>query len=96
MAQKIGPSLSTFIGNGQILPEYMNEAGYDSHMVGKWHLGMHRPDMLPHRRGFKTYLGYLSGEEEYWSHKVKCSYLRVSQIGVPVLSNRCLDPVEFL
>lgn len=61
----------TFDVQTQILPEYMNDAGYESHMVGKWHLGMYREAMMPHRRGFETFLGYLGGEEYYWSHKVR-------------------------
>lgn len=59
--------------DGQIFPEYMNEAGYESHMVGKWHLGSHATDLLPSRRGFKTFLGYLNGVEHYYTHKVSGS-----------------------
>ncbi|CAN0439837.1 unnamed protein product, partial [Ectocarpus fasciculatus] len=54
----------------KIMPEYMNEAGYESHMVGKWHLGSNREASLPSQRGFKTFLGYLNGIETYYSHKV--------------------------
>ena len=54
----------------QILPQYMNEAGYESHMVGKWHLGSHKAAALPNHRGFKSYLGYLHGIDTYYSHKV--------------------------
>lgn len=55
---------------GQILPQYLNEAGYESHMVGKWHLGSHEDAALPSQRGFQTYLGYLHGMDTYYSHKV--------------------------
>lgn len=54
----------------QILPEYLRDAGYESHMVGKWHLGSYRTPYTPHRRGFETYLGYLNDKEMYWSHQV--------------------------
>lgn len=39
-------------------------------MVGKWNLGDYTEPMLPHRRGFKTFLGYLATGETYWYHKV--------------------------
>ncbi|CAM9815485.1 unnamed protein product [Pylaiella littoralis] len=53
----------------KLFPEYMNDAGYESHMVGKWHLGSYTHWHTPHRRGFETYLGYLNDEEMYWTHQ---------------------------
>lgn len=53
----------------KILPQYLNDHGFISHMVGKWHLGSYKNDHTPHRRGFDTYFGYLNDEERYWTHQ---------------------------
>lgn len=74
----------------QLLPQYMNDAGYTSHMIGKWHLGGHTDAHLPHRRGFETHLGYTFGAETYWTHQV-----RRDRDGKLSRNTRCVDRLLF-
>ena len=52
----------------KILPQYLNEAGYRSVLIGKWHLGHGRSAYLPNNRGFSHFYGYLNGDIGYWDH----------------------------
>ncbi|XP_067656663.1 arylsulfatase B-like isoform X1 [Haliotis asinina] len=54
--------------NFTTLPEELNQLGYVSHIVGKWHLGYCNWNYTPTYRGFESFLGYYSGEEDYYTH----------------------------
>lgn len=50
------------------LPQALKEAGYTTHLAGKWHLGHFQPDYLPTRRGFDTQYGHYNGAINYITH----------------------------
>ena len=52
----------------QLLPQVLREVGYRAHAVGKWHLGHARHEQTPTFRGFESYLGFLHGHSDYYTH----------------------------
>ncbi|KAL8595795.1 hypothetical protein ACOMHN_012214 [Nucella lapillus] len=53
------------------LPKRLKEAGYSTHLVGKWHLGHCRRDATPTGRGFDTFLGVYTGYNNYYTKKIQ-------------------------
>lgn len=52
----------------QLLPEVLQEAGYQTALAGKWHLGYVDPAYHPNQRGFESYYGHVTGGVGYWDH----------------------------
>ena len=52
----------------KIMPEYFKELGYQTIMVGKWHLGISDTDHWPISRGFDYFYGFLGGWVDSYTH----------------------------
>lgn len=50
------------------LPRVLQNAGYDTALVGKWHLGL-LPQFHPLRHGFDEFYGFLGPAADYTSHR---------------------------
>lgn len=53
----------------RMLPQALKEAGYETAIVGKWHLGHFQPEYLPTRRGFEHQYGHYNGAIDYFTHE---------------------------
>lgn len=50
------------------LPERLKENGYQTAIIGKWHLGLESPN-TPNERGFDFFHGFLGDMmDDYWTH----------------------------
>ena len=52
-----------------LLPQALKEAGYETAIIGKWHLGHSDRKYWPRQRGFDYQYGPLIGEIDYFTHK---------------------------
>ena len=53
----------------RILPQALREAGYETAIVGKWHLGEFQEAYRPTKRGFDHQYGLWFGMIDYFTHK---------------------------
>lgn len=52
-----------------LLPRVLKQSGYHTAIVGKWHLGLKKPDR-PHDRGFDLFHGFLGDMmDDYYHHR---------------------------
>ncbi|XP_068231884.1 arylsulfatase B-like [Palaemon carinicauda] len=53
----------------KMLPKFLKDVGYQTHAIGKWHLGFCSKDYTPLERGFDTFYGLYSGASDHYTHK---------------------------
>ncbi|HEX6406735.1 MAG TPA: sulfatase-like hydrolase/transferase [Gemmatimonadales bacterium] len=61
----------------------LKRAGYDTALIGKWHLG-YLPEYGPIRHGFDEFYGILSGGVDYFNHTVPSGKLDLHEGNVTV------------
>ncbi|KAG8194369.1 hypothetical protein JTE90_010985 [Oedothorax gibbosus] len=52
----------------KILPQFLKNKGYTTHMVGKWHLGFYENKYTPVKRGFDSFFGFFNGKIDYYDY----------------------------
>eukprot|EP00756_Hemistasia_phaeocysticola_P036757 Hpha_TRINITY_DN16658_c3_g3::TRINITY_DN16658_c3_g3_i1::g.183461::m.183461/K12375/ARSI_J; arylsulfatase I/J len=52
------------------IAELLRDKGYETHAVGKWHLGYSTFAQTPVGRGFGSFTGYLQGKVDYYDHTI--------------------------
>ncbi|XP_053671026.1 arylsulfatase B-like [Anopheles nili] len=73
----------------KLMPEYFREAGYRTHLVGKWHLGFFQRAYTPTYRGFESHYGYLGPFIDYWDHSLQLT--QSSSRGLDMRRNTDVD-----
>lgn len=65
----VGPKAQWGLGlHERTLADALREAGYETAIVGKWHLGRVQPEYLPTKRGFDHQYGFFVGQIDYFTH----------------------------
>lgn len=54
----------------RLLPQALKEVGYQTALIGKWHLGHAKREYWPRQRGFDYHYGPLIGEIDYFTHEM--------------------------
>ena len=70
------------------LAEVLKRAGYATHAIGKWHLGFESWAETPIGRGFDSYVGYLNGGEDYYTHELGVNVKNVKLTGMDLWRNK--------
>ncbi len=78
-------AIETLPLNLTLLPQLLKNLGYQTSMIGKWHLGRAKTEYMPFSRGFDYFYGFLSGFEDHYTRiNVEGTY-DWQRNGVPVV-----------
>jgi arylsulfatase A-like enzyme len=58
----------------ETLADLLKTSGYQTHAIGKWHLGYAKWEFTPTFRGFDSFYGFYRGGEDYFLHSSKGAY----------------------
>lgn len=62
-------SWGNLVDNTVLMPQVLKTAGYNTALIGKWHLGLENPD-IPNDKGFDFFKGFLGDMmDDYWTHR---------------------------
>lgn len=65
--QRGRPGYEGFLNDRVVaFPQYLQDAGYNTYMAGKWHLGA-KPELLPASRGFEKSLAMMAGAASHFN-----------------------------
>ena len=84
-----------------LMPQRMQELGYRTGLIGKWHLGEAVPEHHPMQRGFDHFFGMLGGGHDYWPTVEKNRLLygtkKPTSIRTPYLTDWfTLEAIDFI
>lgn len=67
--QRVHPNYQGVLGDDVVtVATLLEDAGYNTYMAGKWHLGM-EPNKLPSRRGFQRTVGMMDSGADNWEQR---------------------------
>gem|GEM_PF-2758148 len=78
--------------NETLISTVLQQAGYQTGAVGKWHLGT-GPAFHPNRRGFDDFYGFLGGGHKYFPEHYVATYQRQKKAGKQRI-NEYLHPLK--
>jgi len=74
------------------ISQVLKDAGYQTGIMGKWHLGAD-PEFHPNKRGFDDFYGFLGGGHRYFPEQFQPEYERQVNAGTKVVFDY-LKPLE--